>query len=152
MPKQTTEASQTLNQTTNPILLDTHVAIWLSDGSSNISTQTLKLIENGFHDGLLCISTISAWEIGLLVSRNRLDLRRQPMSWFIEFVDRFRVNIAELTAEIAISSSYLPGKLHGDPADRMIIATAMAHSAQIVTADKNIVSYGKQGFVKIIAC
>ncbi len=65
---------------------------------------------------------------------------------------KFNIDVIELTAEIAIGSSSIPGNFHRDPADRLLVATAMAHSASIVTADKKIVAYGKLGFVTVIAC
>ncbi len=134
------------------MLLDTHVAVWLAEGNSRLKSSSISLIESSFHKGQLCLSSISAWEIGLLVCRNKLDFGQPPLVWFADFVERFRINVIDLTPEIAINSSYLPGKFHGDPADRMLVATAMTHAAVIVTADRNIVSYGAQGFVQVIAC
>ena len=151
MPKQTARESAAA-ETLPPILLDTHVAVWLSDGSAKLKSATLALIEAGFHTGRLCLSPISAWEIGLLVSKNRLDLGQSPLAWLDGFVEQFKVSIVDITPEIAINSSFIPGKFHGDPADRIIVATALAHTATIVSADKEIVSYGKQGFLQIIAC
>jgi PIN domain nuclease of toxin-antitoxin system len=66
-------------------------------------------------------------------------------------VQQFNVSVFELTAEIAINSSYLRGTFDGDPADRILVATALAHSAKLVSADKEIISYGNRGFVQIIA-
>src|SRR5271167_2303350 len=98
-----------------PILLDTHVAVWLADGNSRLKPSIVSLLEAAFQLGNLCLSPISAWEIGLLVSRNKLDLGQPPLVWFDDFVRRFSVNILDITPEIAINSSYVPGKFHGDP-------------------------------------
>jgi PIN domain nuclease of toxin-antitoxin system len=148
MPKQTSKSASEAPS----ILLDTHIAIWLSDGSTRLKPSVLSLIESSFHSGKLCISAISAWEIGLLVSKNRLNVGQSAMAWFDSFVRQFNIYVLDISAEIAINSSYLPGKFHGDPADRILVATALAHSTALVSADKEIVSYGKQGFVQIIAC
>lgn len=133
------------------ILLDTHIAVWLADGSPklNAARETLRI---AYEQDKLFISIISAWEIGLLAAKERLALSSAPLVWFEEFVKNYRVKILEITPEIAINSSYLPGGLHGDPADRIIIATALAEDATILTADKGILSYSKKGFVNAIAC
>lgn len=136
--------------TLKPILLDTHIAVWLSDASPQLKPTTLSMIESGFYTGQLCISTISAWEVGLLVSKNRLDLGQPPLAWFETFVKQFNISVLEITAEIAINSSFLTGKVQADPADRIILATALAHSATLVSADKEIILYAKQGFIHIV--
>lgn len=87
----------------------------------------------------------------MLVAKGKLDFGQTPSEWFNEFVRKFRVNVIELTPEIAIKSSFLPGNFHGDPADRMILATAIAVDSAVLSADRNMVSYGKKGFVRVIA-
>lgn len=149
MPKQTASGP---SRDALPILLDTHIAVWLAEDSPRLKSSTLSLIEIVFHRGDLCLSPISAWEIGLLVSKNKLDLGQSPSAWFNGFVQQFKISVVDITPEIAINSSYLPGKFHGDPADRILVATALAHSTALLSADKEIVSYGKQGFVHVIAC
>lgn len=88
----------------------------------------------------------------MLVSKNRLTLDQPALLWFVDFVQRFNVSLLDITPEIAINSSFLPGKLHGDPADRIVVATALAHSIALISADDELVSYSKQGFIKVIAC
>ncbi len=137
--------------TTSPlVLLDTHILIWLRSGNSRLKPPIIKLVESCFREGKLCLSPISAWEIGVLVSKHRLDLGQSPNAWIKDFARKFNVSVLEFTSEIAINSSFLPGEVHGDPADRILIATAIAYSAAILTADKNILSYGKQGFIRVI--
>lgn len=152
MPKQTTEGSARAAQESQSLLLDTHIAVWLAAGDSRLRGSTLALIEDCYHRGNLCLSPISAWEIGLLVSKKRLDLGQPPLVWFGGFVEKFCPQIVDISPEIAINSSYVPGVFHGDPADRILVATAMACSATILTADENMVAYAKQGFVQIIPC
>lgn len=88
----------------------------------------------------------------MLVRKNRLDLGQPPLTWFEGFVQQFNVSIIDISPEIAIESSYLPGEFHGDPADRMLLATAASHSALLATADKTMIAYGNTGFVRVIAC
>jgi PIN domain nuclease of toxin-antitoxin system len=138
--------------TPRTILLDTHAAVWLAAGTPNFTQTTLRLLESSFHTGRLAISPISAWEIGLLASRNKLNLGQAPINWFYGFTSQFNVSILELTPEVAISSSYLPHEFHGDPADRIIIATAQFYSASLLTADKDIIEYARLSTLKVIPC
>jgi PIN domain nuclease of toxin-antitoxin system len=123
------------------LLLDTHVVLWLSAGTSSLKKRSSKIIEDHFRKRTLCVSPISAWEIGLLVSKGRLDLDEEPLAWFRGFISRFCVNVLEITPEIAISSSFLPGVFHGDPADRILVTTAISHSITVLTADREILGY-----------
>lgn len=152
MQNQMTEAPGISSADACPLLLDTHVAVWLRAGSSRLKPSILALIEHSLYQGKICLSPISAWEIGMLAAKKKLDLGQSPLVWIAGFVDKFNVTILDITPEIAINSSFLPGKFHGDPADRILVATAMAHTTAILTADKNILSYGKQGFVQVISC
>jgi len=124
----------------------------LVSGRQQAAEVVNPLIESRFRKGQLCVSPISAWEIGMLVSKNRLTLDQPALLWFVDFVQRFNVSLLDITPEIAINSSFLPGKLHGDPADRIVVATALAHSIALISADDELVSYSKQGFIKVIAC
>jgi PIN domain nuclease of toxin-antitoxin system len=151
MPKQKPDWAPPVSAQSIKILLDTHIAVWLADGNARLKSAT-TLLKNSFDNGHLFLSPISAWEIGLLVSKNRLDLGQSPLAWFDEFVQRFSINILEVSPEIAINSSYLPGKFRGDPADRIIIATAIAFKTAILSADKDMISYGNMGFVHVISC
>jgi PIN domain nuclease of toxin-antitoxin system len=137
-------------ETSPLLLLDTHIAVWLAEGNPRLKASVTSSIKSGFDQGLLCLSPISAWEIGLLVAKGRLDLGQPPKLWFFDFVRQFNASVVEMTPEIAIESSSLPGRFHGDPADRILVATALAHCATLVSADKNIQAYGKQGFVRVI--
>ncbi|MBI2504540.1 MAG: PIN domain-containing protein [Candidatus Latescibacteria bacterium] len=60
------------------------------------------------------------------------------------------ISLAPLTPEIALASSRLPGELPGDPADRIIVATARILNATLVTRDKKIIAYSKQGHVSVL--
>ena len=84
------------------MLLDTHIAVWLAQDSSRFKSATLSLIEDSFHAGRMYMSAISAWEIGLLVSKNKLDLGQSPFVWFSEFVDKFNVTVVDVTVDVAI--------------------------------------------------
>ena len=101
------------------------------------------------------VSTASAWEIGLL-SRSkpnrapRLVFHPDPKTWFADVLALPDLRLAGLTPSIAIDSCHLPGQMHGDPADRLIIATARHLGAPIVTGDRKIIQYAQAGFVDVV--
>ncbi len=143
-------ASEFANSET-AILLDTHVAVWLSNGTDFKSTARVRL-EKAYEEGMLCISAISAWEIGMLVSKSRLDLGLEPLAWFDRFIKAFNVAVIDLTPEIAIKSSFLSGKVHADPADRILIATALVNSMAIASADSAVSSCATNNRVQLVTC
>ncbi len=152
MPRKSTKVqTSSLQARDRPILLDTHIAVWLSIGQ-DFEPEGRSLIEQAFARGELCISPISAWEIGMLVSKNRLDLGVEPIAWFDNLVKAFHLNIVDMTPEIAIRSSFLTGPMHGDPADRILIATAMANSLALASADKAVTSYASRNSVPLVSC
>ena len=75
-----------------------------------------------------------------------------PSSLFRDVAMADGVRVEALSPEVLIASSFLPGTLHRDPADRILIATARAHDLAIVTRDRIILDYAGQGHVKAVAC
>ena len=137
------------------LLLDTCAVIWLANGDQ-ISAPSMEAIAAASQvDGVL-ISPISAWEVGLL-SRPRapqavVSFVPDPKTWFGRVMTGPGIKAAPFTPEIAIDASALPGELHGDPADRLIIATARSLGIPIVTRDRRIIAYAKAGHLQVVAC
>ena len=75
-----------------------------------------------------------------------------PKTWFAKFMTGPGIKDAGLTPEIAIDASYLPGTAHGDPADRLLIATARHIGAAIITRDSRILAYASGGYVRVVPC
>jgi PIN domain nuclease of toxin-antitoxin system len=98
------------------------------------------------------VSPISAWEVGLLSAKGRLAAARSPMSIFGEVLATPGVRVEALSPEVLIESSFLPGAVHGDPADRILIATARRYDLTLVTRDQIILDYARQGHVRALAC
>ena len=134
------------------VLLDTCALIWLVNGDLDDSEARPRLVEALQTDGLM-VSATSAWEIGLL-SRPpaRIQFLPDPKTWFQRILARPGLRLAAITPEIAIDSSHLPGELHGDPADRLIIATARHLNAPVVTRDRRMIEYADAGFIRLIRC
>jgi PIN domain nuclease of toxin-antitoxin system len=134
------------------ILLDTCAVIWLANGDKLADAAVSLLAETAKAGIPSHISAITAWEIGLLVSRQRLQLGTTPERWFARLFDAPLVQLAELSPGRLIAASFLPGNPPRDPADRIIAATARELGATLVTRDRLLLDYGAQGHVNVIAC
>jgi PIN domain nuclease of toxin-antitoxin system len=124
------------------IVLDTHVLLWWVNGSDLLSSAAEKVIRKTLKQGgEIIVSTISAWEISMLIDKGRLVLGMDVESWFDEVTQIDGVRFIPVDNEIAIKSTVLPGEFHKDPADRMIVATARMLAVALVTADQKITNY-----------
>ncbi len=129
------------------ILLDTHAWIWLFSGSKELSKTTIDRIDKAGKNGKVFISAISVWELSMLVAKDRISLSKPIYQWVEESFSQPGVNLAILTPKIAIESSFLPGDFHGDPADRIIVATARGEDLVLLTRDRKILSYGEEKYL-----
>jgi len=134
------------------LLLDTHTAIWLV-GNERIARAAEEAI-NAVHEtnGTLLVSPITAWEVGLLVSLKRVDLFATPQRWFARLLSIPNVRPAELSPDILMASSFLPGTPPRDPADRILLATARDLGATLITRDRLLLKYGEDGHASTIPC
>lgn len=135
-----------------PLLLDTHAAVWITEGLPIASAATDAIDAAYRAGGTIFVSAISAWEVGLLVARNRIALSARPERWFRKILAIPGVKLADLTPDILIESSFLPGDPPRDPADRIIIATARDIDATLVTRDRLLLKYGENGRISALAC
>ena len=124
------------------ILLDTHVLIWWANGDrSLLSPVANTAIQAECSGGKIAISSISAWEIAMLVDRGRLALSMDVATWLAVLGETEAVTFIPVDNEIGVKSVELPGEFHKDPADRLIVATARRHAIPLVTADDKIRAY-----------
>ena len=123
------------------IVLDTHALVWWVAGDSTLSKKAKAAIERELSGGEIIVSAISAWEIAMLVEREKLVLSMDVGSWLATVAAVEVVRFMPVDAEIAIKSVDLPGDFHKDPADRMIVATARKLAVPLVTKDEKIRSY-----------
>ena len=135
---------------TRPVLLDTHVWVWLMLGDNRLGSANRRMLERAAPDGRLRVSVISVWEVAMLEAKGRLTLAADCESWVRAALAAPGIQLAELTPHIAISSTRLPGEFHGDPADRLLIATAREGGAALLTADQAILQYGRAGHVHAV--
>jgi PIN domain nuclease of toxin-antitoxin system len=135
-----------------PLLLDTHAAIWIAEDQP-LAEKAIEAINVAYRAGsAIFVSAITAWEVGLLVSRNRLGIAAKPERWFQRLLAVPGVRLADLSPDILIASSFLPGEPPRDPADRIILATARDLGATLITRDRSLLKYGENGQVSTIPC
>ncbi len=126
------------------ILLDTHAWIWWCTGSTKISPKALKAIKA---EETVGICAISCWEVGMLVAKKRLVLDRDVEVWVDQALKFPKAQLIPLTPRIAVKSTLLAEGFHGDPVDRILVATAADHGCPLISKDERI-----QGFkgIKVI--
>ncbi|MBN3753265.1 type II toxin-antitoxin system VapC family toxin [Paraburkholderia sp. Tr-20389] len=123
------------------IVLDTHALVWWATVDPTLSRKAKAAIERELADGEILVSSISAWEIAMLVEREKLVLSMDVGNWLAAVGDVEAVRFVPVDSEIAVKSVELPGEFHKDPADRMIVATARKYSVPLVTKDEKIRAY-----------
>jgi PIN domain nuclease of toxin-antitoxin system len=129
------------------LLLDTCAVLWLAEGAELGGDARKAVSENKLN-----VSPITVWEIANLVRKKRIVLAMSVTKWFRQTVDMMEAAMPELTIDILAGSCELPGSPPGDPADRIIIATARESSMVLVTRDKDILAYSRSGYVRTMAC
>ena len=122
------------------IVLDTHIWVWWVHGDERLTRTQAEVIKANETD-VIGVSAISCWEIAKLVEYGRLELPCSLEEWFENALSYPGIHLLELTPEIAIESTQLPGEFHRDPADQMIVATARVYGCPLVTSDGRLLEY-----------
>jgi len=122
------------------IILDTHIWVWWVDDSQQLRDRQRQIIQDNVQNGL-GVSAISCWEVAKLVEYGRLELACVVEEWMEQAMAYPGLQLLELTPQIAIESTKLPGSFHRDPADQIIVATARVYDIPLLTADRRILQY-----------
>ena len=122
------------------ILLDTHIWVWWVDNSQHLTDRRRHILQDNVNSGL-GISVIACWEVAKLVEYERLELSCPLEEWMEQAVAYPGMQLLELTPQIAIEPTKLPGSFHRDPADQIIVATARVYDISLLTADSRILQY-----------
>ncbi len=125
------------------IVLDTHAWVWFISNPELLSKRAKRYVDAAVEEKAIMISSISVWEVALLIAKKRLILTLELNDWIAksEMLPFFK--FIPVDNSIAIKSVNLPQPLHSDPADRIIIATAISLGAPIVTKDEKILNYSQ---------
>jgi PIN domain nuclease of toxin-antitoxin system len=135
-------------QSLSAIILDTHALLWLVEGHSRLGKQASDLIEAAAHSDTLFISSITPWEIALLASKGRIEIEEDILGFIEDALTESGAKLYGLTPSISVASLGLEA-LHGDRADRIIVATSLALKATLITEDCAILDYARLSHLKV---
>jgi PIN domain nuclease of toxin-antitoxin system len=120
------------------VLLDTHVWVWWLLPKSPLPERERKALDRVASDQGICLPAISQWESQMLHSKGRIQLPLPFPTWLRRATAPDMLTVLQLDAEAVIAVDDLPNTFHGDPADRMVVATARAHDLPLATHDEAI--------------
>ena len=133
------------------LLLDTHVWVWLMLGDSRVKhSKSFASVLGASSAGKLYLSAISVWEVAMLEAKGRLVFSLDIDQWIPRALAAPGLSLVPLLPKISIESCRLPGEFHGDPADRIIVASARHMNYTLLTADAAIIKYAHSGHCKAI--
>jgi PIN domain nuclease of toxin-antitoxin system len=134
------------------VLLDTCAAIWIMKRMP-LSIASRKIVQKAYSANAgVFVSPLTAWEVGMLVSKGRLTLTIPPEVWFSTLIEMPGIRLAPLTPAILLASTALPGTPPSDPADRIIAATARVHGYVVITRDGKLLEYAREGHIRATMC
>jgi PIN domain nuclease of toxin-antitoxin system len=115
-----------------------------------LGSSCLAEIRKAARDGQVYVSAISVWEVATLEANGRIVLSMDCRNWVDRALDAPGVRYAELTPPIAVDCARLPENFHGDPADRILVATARALNGTLLTVDRKILQYAARKHVRAL--
>ena len=131
-------------------LLDTHVWLWAVKGDQhNMDIRLHREIERWQRERKAFVSAASVWEIATLAARERVELRMSVEHWVEMALEDGGAVLLPLSTRILIESTRLPGTIHKDPFDRMLVATAREHDLSLVSKDEPLYEYSIGGHVRV---
>ena len=133
------------------LLLDTHVWIWVMEGAQReIGRRAREAVEAASASGRLLVSAISVWEVAMLGAKGRIQFSLELGEWIRKGLTAPGVHLVPISPPIAIDSARLPPEAHGDPADRILMATARRSGATLVTRDHRILHCARHGLLSVL--
>lgn len=121
------------------IVLDTHVLVWFAEDSSRLGARATRLADTALHRNEAVVSAISFWEIAMLIEKQRLALHLSPAAFHGRVLEQGLREVG-VSGPIGIAAVQLQD-FHPDPADRIIVATAISVGAILLTADDSILRW-----------
>ena len=123
------------------ILLDTHTWIWWNSAPEKLSKKAHQIIQQAQKESQIGITTISCWELTMLVARGRIGFSMDIEDWITQGLQFPGVRLLDMTPKIAVLATRLAGTPPNDPVDRLLIATANVHAVPLLSKDEHILKY-----------
>lgn len=120
------------------VLLDTHIWIWWLLPESPLPARERAALDEIAAERGIGLPAICQWEAQMLHAKGRIDLPLPFPDWLRRATASDMLKVAPLDAEAVVAVSELPPTFHGDPADRMVVATARARDLPLATHDDAI--------------
>lgn len=136
-------------------LLDTHAWIWVMEGKIEgkkeiKNTSLVRTLEAASKTSRMYVATISLWEISMLEAKGRIGFRIPCLQWLHNALNSPGLSLVPIDPTIAFDSANLPDRFHGDPADRLIVASSRRTDSILVTRDKNILDYAARKHLRAV--
>lgn len=123
------------------IVIDTHVLVWWLTGARGLSRKAERTLAAHGDPGQIVVSAISLLEIATAIRRGRLQLSMPLDQWLADMNSLPELRVESVSAEIAVLAGGLAEPMHGDPADRLIVATTAVLGVPLVTGDRKLRAY-----------
>ncbi len=128
--------------TTDPLVLDTHVWLDVAFGRGRFTPRVKRLVDAAARASALYVAAITPWEVAMLSRSGKVRVAGPTLDWLTNALQLTCTAVAPFEPSVAVDSVELPAWSHGDPADRIIVATARSMNARLVTRDTAILDYG----------
>ena len=134
------------------LLLDTCAALWVLENAW-LKPEAVDAIDRA-HDRSrkVYVSPITAWEIGIMARKGRFRSSYSSRRWLEVLAERPEIAFAGMPPHVLMDSSFLPGALNSDPADRILVATAREYGFTLVTRDGDLLRYARDGHLSALEC
>jgi len=124
------------------LLLDSHVWVWTVDGDAALGRKAKAVIRERARRGAVAVSGISFWELAVKAGKGRLELLPDVRAWLAAASRAAGLGVIDVDRDLMLRATSLEWT-HGDPADRILVATALFHRLDLVTADRVILDFAR---------
>jgi len=121
-------------------------------GDETLKDTQRQTLASAAMSGKLRVSAITCWEVGMLATRGRIHLGMPCQEWIAISLSAPGLSVLDLSPRIAVEAAELPGEFHGDPADRILVASARVKNLVLATRDAKILAYAKEGYLQVLPC
>lgn len=138
------------NSTNSPLVVDTHVLLWTLFEPEQLTEDIKNHIALAQEHNQLLVSSICLWEIAMLYSKKRIRIYEPIKGFLAAIVNIQGLKIKDISPEVAAESILLADNFHGDPADKIIVATTKVHGAVLLTRDHKILNWADSGHIQYL--